>query len=86
MCDQTECEELFLEFQEIMSGHTSGAVLQALLDSLSATLAFMVDDLSEADSMIDALPPEMKRDVRRKWAHARKQRRLASVRDLRSLH
>jgi hypothetical protein len=84
--DRSESGEIFEQIQTTISGHTCGAVLQALLDSLSATLAFMVDDLSEADAMIDILPADMKRDVRQKWSFAREQRALALRQGARALH
>jgi len=87
MCDDpSESDKIFEQIQISIAGHTSGAVLQALLDSLSATLAFMVDDLSEADALIDILPADMKRDVRQKWSFAREQRALALGQGARALH
>jgi hypothetical protein len=87
MCDdQNETDEIFEQIQIAISGHASGAVLQALLDSLSATLAFMVDDLSEADAMIDILPSDMKRDVRQKWSYARERRAMALRQGPRVVH
>lgn len=79
-------DEIFEQLQKVISGHASGAVLQVLLDSLSATLAFMVDHVAEADAMIDTLPADMKADVRRVWSYARKRRAVSPGQVSRVVH
>src|ERR1051326_5861843 len=71
---QNESDRIFEQIQMVATGHDSRAVLQALLDSVSLAVAFMVDDLSQADQMIDCVFLDMKRDVRRKWPSARAHR------------
>jgi hypothetical protein len=67
---------LFEELQRVTTGHSTGDVLTALLDSVACTLAFMTEDLRQADQLIDAMPRDLRTKVRQRWrvVRAMKQR------------
>jgi hypothetical protein len=61
----------------IAIGATRGRGCKSCLTASPPPLLSWSIDLSAADAMIDQLPADTRRDVRKKWTYAREQRALA---------
>lgn len=67
----TPARKLYEQLQTLLAGERAEDCMQALCDSLASAIGFVVEDMAEADRMIDSLPADLKRTVRENWAYLR---------------
>lgn len=64
-------ERLWQGIQTVCAGADFRSVMQALLDSLTVAIAWSFDTPEEADTFIDELQNDLKREVRESWVLVR---------------
>lgn len=60
-------QDLFDQIQQTVNGYSARPVIRALGNSMALAIGFMCDTPEEADSVIDALPTDLKDILRQEW-------------------
>lgn len=64
---QTPRDEVFARIQVAIAGHRIEDALPAFVDAFAGLAGYTADSPDEADMLIDALMPEVKRAIRENW-------------------
>lgn len=68
----TERDEIFRDIQTVLSGRPEREIIAALLTSLVTAIGVASKDLKHAESVVDAIPIELKPILRDNWDAYRK--------------
>lgn len=59
--------KLMQDLMMVAAGHPVEDVIGAMCDALASAIAFASDDRPAADTLVDSLPPDIKRTIAENW-------------------
>ena len=66
-----EREQLFEDIQMLCGGHSCEVALSAVIDTLSALIAFSANDRAHASELVRAFGPDVEKTISDNWDYVR---------------